>query len=170
VDQGDGRYGDYVTAPETDQEGVVAVCRALYEGSAQCNMNMNNFESISQYMSDYELAVEQRTCSFIENIIYGAYDESGDILLKPESFDFADWQNPQQYKKLRMPADQAVFLSLSIIAFIATAAAAVFTHRSMTRTSSPWRPKRMSSEELKRQPSGIGMARSRSGPTNAPLI
>jgi len=79
--QTNGRYGDYVTAPETDKDGVVAVCRALYEGSAQCNMHINNFNSISQYMSQYERDIEKRTCSFIENIIDGAYDESGEIYL-----------------------------------------------------------------------------------------
>lgn len=171
VSSGEGRYGDYVTAPETDQEGTVAVCRALYSGSAQCNMNMNNFEQISRYMSTYEIDLEKRYCAFIANIIDGNYDENGDILLKPEQFNFADWKNPRQYKKLRMPADQAIYLSLSIIAFIATAAMAVFAHRSIRRSASPWRPKRGSPEEhIARKNSGIGFARSQSGPGNAPLI
>lgn len=157
-------------APETDEDGVVAVCRALYEGSAQCNMNMNNFNQISRYMSQYELDIEKRYCAFIENIIYGAYDESGEILLQPESFDFSDWRNPRQYRKLKMPVGQAIFLSLSIILLIAAAAAAVFTHRSITRKNSPWRPKRMSNDELEHTPSGIGLARSQSGPGASPLI
>lgn len=146
------------------------MCRALYEGSAQCNMNMNNFELISRYMSTYEIDIEKRYCSFIENIINGVYDESGDILLKPDSFDFAEWRNPQQYKKLKMPASQAIYLSLSIIVCIAAAATAIFTRRSLTRTASPWRPKRMSPNEISGVPSGIGMTRSQSGPGNAPLI
>jgi len=133
-------------------------------------MNMNNFQQISKYMSQYELDLEKRSCAFIENIISGSYDQSGDILLKPETFNFADWRNPRQYKKLKMPASQAVFLSLSIIVFIASAAAAIFTHRSLTRTSSPWRPKRMTPDELVRAQSGIGFARSQSGPSDSPLV
>ena len=173
MNSGEGRYGDYVRAPEMDTEGVVAVCKALYAGSVQCNMNMNNFQTISRYMSTCELDLEKRACSFIENIIYGAYDESGEILLKPEAFNFAKWRNPQQYKKLKMPATQAVFLSLSIIAFVTAAASAILTHRSALRatTGRPWRPKRLTVEKLSREPSGITSARSEMEPAgNSPLL
>jgi hypothetical protein len=165
ANNGNGRYGDYVSAPQTDADGVVAVCRALYATSAQCNTNMNNFAQISQYMSAYELDLEKRNCGFISNIIHGAYDENGNILLKADSFDFADWRNPQQYKKLKMPVGQAILLSLSIIAFVAAAAAAVFTHRSLTRSSNPWKLQQpMGNDELvERTDSGIGLARSQSG-------
>lgn len=145
VQNREGRYGEYVTAPQTDTEGVVAVCRALYETSAQCNMHMKNFQQISLYMSQYEIDVEKRNCAFIDNIIEGSYDENGAIQMSPESFSFADWRNPQQYKKLKMPASQAIFLSLSIILCIAAAAAAIYTQRSLTRSkSSPWQGKRPS--------------------------
>jgi hypothetical protein len=132
-------------------------------------MNMNNFAYISRYMSQYELDLEARYCAFIENIIYGSYDESGEILLKPESFDFADWRNPKQYKTLRMAPSQAIGLSLSIILCIALLAAAAVTNRSLTRSSSPWKPSR-SDVSLSRQNSGIVLGRSRSGPGAAPLI
>lgn len=145
------------------------MCSALYTGSAQCNMNMNNFEQISRYMSQYELDQESRYCSFIENIIYGAYDESGEIQLKPEQFDFADWQNPRQYKKLRMPVGQAVGLAMSIVLCVALLAAAAVTNRALTRPSTPWKPSR-EDVALARQNSGIVMGRSRSGPGAAPLI
>lgn len=171
MNSGNGRYGDYVAAPKTDTEGVLAVCRALYETSAQCNMNMKNFAQISQYMSSYELDLEKRNCGFIANIIHGAYDESGEILLKASAFDFSDWRNPQQYKKLKMPVGQAVFLSLSIIAFVASAAAAIFTHRSLTRASNPWKLNQADGEEgIPRTESGIALARSHSGVGVAPLI
>jgi hypothetical protein len=132
-------------------------------------MNMNNFASISQYMSQYELDQESRYCAFIENIVYGAYDESGEIQLKPEQFDFNDWQNPQQYKKLKMPVDQALGLAASIILCVALLAAAAVTNRQLTRDSTPWKPSRQDIA-LARQNSGIVMGRSRSGPGAAPLI
>lgn len=171
LNSGTGRYGDYVSAPKTDVEGVVAVCRALYETSAQCNMNMKNFAQISKYMSAYELDLEKRNCGFIGNIIHGAYDENGEIQLKANSFDFSDWRNPQQYKKLKMPVGQAILLSFSIIAFVAAAAAAVFTHRSLTRTSNPWKLKQLNGdEELQRTESGIALSRSQSASGVPPLI
>ena len=153
----------------TTQDGVIAMCGALYTLSAQCNMKMNNFASISRYMSQYELDTESRYCSFISNIVYGAYDESGEILLQPEQFDFADWQNPHQYKKLRMPASQAVGLAFSIVLCVALFASAAVTQRQLTRPSTPWKPSR-EDVALARQNSGILMGRSRSGPGAAPLI
>lgn len=134
-------------------------------------MNMKNFAQISQYMSAYELDLEKRNCGFIDNIIHGAYDESGEIVLKANTFDFSDWRNPQQYKKLKMPVGQAIFLSLSIIAFVAAAAAAVYTHRSLTRTSNPWKLKEYNDDEaLTRTDSGIAFARSQSGVGVAPIL
>lgn len=168
--QNEGRYGEYVTSPATTDAGVVAMCSALYTVSAQCNMNMNNFESISKYMSQYELDQESRYCAFIENIIYGAYDESGEIVLQADQFDFTDWKNPKQYKKLRMSLGQALGLSASIILCVALAATAAVTNRALTRQSTPWKPKRMTDSALARQNSGIVMGRSRSGPGAAPLI
>jgi len=170
--QTNGIYGDYVTAPEKDQDGVVAVCRALYEGSAQCNMHMNSYSTISKYMSQYEIEVEQRTCSFIDNIINGAYDETGEIYLSSGSFDFHDWRNPKQLKRLRMPAGQAVLLSASIILFVFSLAMVIYTQRSFRRgkTTDPWKTEGLSPVQLSRTTSGIMMARSRSGPGTAPLI
>ena len=170
--QTNGRYGDYVTAPETDKDGVVAVCRALYEGSAQCNMHINNFNSISQYMSQYERDVEKRTCAFIENIIDGAYDESGEIFLSTGDFDFHDWRNPKQLKRVRMPAGQAVLLSASMIVFAALLATVVYTQRAFRRGKGvdPWAEQGLSPVQLAKTTSGIVMARSRSGPGSAPLI
>lgn len=137
-------------------------------------MNMKTFSTISQYMSQYELDLEKRNCAFIDNILFGSYDEQGEILLHAESFDFNDWRNPHQYKKLRMPASQATLLSLSIILCVAMAAAACYTHRAIRRSSSPWKPRRpegaRSVEELDRQSSGVAFARARSGPNTSLLI
>lgn len=163
-------YANYVSSPETTENGEVAMCYALYQGSAQCNMNMKNFNTISLYMSQYEIDEEKRYCAFIKNIISGAYDESGEVLLKAEDFDFADWRNVQQYKKLSMPASQAVVLAMSVVLVIALAATATFMARALSRQSTPWRPASPKGESLSRQNSGIVMGRSRSGPGAAPLI
>lgn len=170
-----GVYGEYVAAPDAEVDGVVAMCAALWERSAQCNVHMTNYNMMVKYMENLDVEYEQRYCNFIDNIVYGAYDESGEILLKPDTFDLSEWRNPEQYKKIRMPAGQAVGLALSATLVVALSALAFFTQRSLTRQSTPWRPKRasgvnMDAEEVKRTSSGIGMARSQSGVNAAPLI
>ena len=171
---GQGVYGDYVQAPDADYDKVVAMCAALFDRSAQCNVHMDNYATMSKYLDALDLEYEQRYCNFIDNIVYGAYDESGEVLLKPETFDLADWRNPAQYKKIKMPAGQAVGLAISVILVIALAALAFFTQRSLTRQSTPWRPKRLAvdteSSGVIRQSSGIVLGRSRSGAAGAPLI
>jgi hypothetical protein len=168
-------YGSYVAAPDAEVDGVVAMCAALFERSAQCNVHMTNYNMMSKYMDSMDTEFEQRYCNFIDNIVYGSYDESGEILLKPDSFDLSEWRNPEQYKKLRMPAGQAVGLAISATLVVALAALAFFTQRSLTRQSTPWRPKRasgvnMDEETPKRTSSGITMGRSQSGVNAAPLI
>eukprot|EP00529_Nitzschia_sp_RCC80_P015932 CAMPEP_0113496608 /NCGR_PEP_ID=MMETSP0014_2-20120614/30209_1 /TAXON_ID=2857 /ORGANISM="Nitzschia sp." /LENGTH=681 /DNA_ID=CAMNT_0000390535 /DNA_START=234 /DNA_END=2279 /DNA_ORIENTATION=+ /assembly_acc=CAM_ASM_000159 len=162
---GSGAYGAYVAAPDSDVDGVVAMCAALFERSAQCNVHMTNYGMMAKYMDEMDSEFEQRYCNFIDNIVYGSYDETGEILLKPDTFDLAEWRNPSQYKKLKMPAGQAIGLALSATLVVALSALAFFTHRSLTRQSTPWRPKRAS---------GVGMdeetPQRASGANAAPLI
>lgn len=173
---GEGLYGQYAQAPDSSFDSVVAMCAALFDRSAQCNMHMTNYAMMSKYMDDLDVEYETRYCNFIDNIVYGAYDENGEILLKPETFDLSDWRNPSQYKKIKMPAGQAVGLSISVILVISLAALAFFTQRSLRRQSTPWRPKRLNvdsenqSSGVLRQSSGIVLGRSRSGAAGAPLI
>jgi hypothetical protein len=174
---GEGLYGQYAQAPDSSYDEVVAMCAALWDRSAQCNMHIESYSKMSQYMDTLDLEYEQRYCNFIDNIVYGAYDEQGEILLKPETFDLSDWRNPEQYKKIRMPAGQAVGLAISVILVVSLSALAFFTQRSLRRQSTPWRPKRVSTDSeiapsgLMRQGSGIVTGRSRSsGPAGAPLI
>jgi hypothetical protein len=175
MQSGTGVYGQYVEPPNQQFDDIVAMCAALFERSAQCNIHMQNYETMAKYFDDLDGTYQKRYCNFIDNIVYGSYDESGEIKLRPESFDLADWRNPEQYKKIRMPAGQAVMLSLSVLLVIALAALAFFTQRSLTRQSTPWRPKRASMEiDMERQASGIVMGRARSGLSesakDAPLI
>lgn len=139
---GQGVYGDYVEAPNSEFDDVVGMCAALFERSAQCNIHMSNYGMMSKYMEEIDAAFEQRYCAFIDNIVYGTYDEMGDIKLKSDTFDFNDWRNPEQYKKMKMPASQAIGLALSILLTIALAAMAFVTQRSLTRKGTPWRPRR----------------------------
>eukprot|EP00536_Pseudo-nitzschia_multiseries_P017153 jgi/Psemu1/314066/fgenesh1_kg.1402_\ len=166
---GQGVYGDYVEAPNSEFDEVVAMCAALFERSAQCNIHMTNYNSMAKYMDAIDIKYEQRYCNFIDNIVYGTYNEKGEIKLKAESFDFNDWRNPEQYKKMQMPVGQAVGLALSVLLVVALAALAFVTKRTITRGSSPWRPRRMQkNKDLERQESGITMGRS--GSINPPLI
>lgn len=43
-------YSTYVKAPDTDEDGVVAMCSTLYSASAQCNRKLDSYETYSQYM------------------------------------------------------------------------------------------------------------------------
>jgi len=140
--QGQGVYGDYVEAPNSEFDDVVGMCAALFERSAQCNIHMSNYGMMAKYMDNVDAAFEQRYCAFIDNIVYGTYDEMGEIKLKNEAFDFNDWRNPEQYKKMRMPAGQAIGLALSVLLTIALAALAFITQRTLTRRGTPWRPRR----------------------------
>lgn len=162
---GEGAYGEYVAAPNEEFDDVVAMCAALFERSAQCNIHMNNYEMMSKYMENIDAEFEQRYCNFIDNIVFGSYDESGEIKLKADTFDLGDWRNPEQYKKLRMPAGQAVGLALSILLVVALSSLAFITQRSLTsRGKSPWRPKRLSSSgPVERSESGVYLGRSHSG-------
>lgn len=139
---GQGVYGDYVEAPNEEFDDVVGMCAALFERSAQCNIHMNNYDMMSKYMETIDASFEQRYCAFIDNIVYGTYDEMGEIKLRSDTFDFNDWRNPDQYKKMKMPAGQAIGLALSILLVIALSALAFITQRSLTRRGTPWRPRR----------------------------
>ena len=165
-----GKY--WVNAPDVDSNGVVAFCSALYSSAAQCDVNMDSYDSDSMFKTDRELEVEQKVCNFIDNIVYGAYNENGEIVLESPMFDFSDWRNPKQYKQLKMPVGQAVGLAMSALLMVVLIATACLMQRTLSRGSEnmPWKPPRRSVADLSRQNSGIGMARSRSGPSAAPLI
>jgi len=172
---GQGVYGNYIEAPNAEFDDIVAMCAALFERSAQCNIHMNNYEMMAKYMENLDAEFEQRYCNFVDNIVYGSYDESGEIKLRADSFDLSDWRNPEQYKKMKMPAGQAVGLALSILLVVALSALAFVTQRSLTRRSTPWKPKRLSKMDqdpstTERENAGIYMGQSRSGPVDPPLI
>lgn len=131
--------------PDTEADGVLAMCTSLYDLSAQCNKKMNDYELVAREMTWEELAEEERACTFIDNIMEGSFDEGGEIRLQWGTFDLADWKNPHQYRRLRMPTDQALLLTFSIILCITLAAAASVLQRAFKRKSnaSPWSDERL---------------------------
>jgi hypothetical protein len=166
-----GKY--WVNAPDVDSNGVVAFCSALYSSAAQCDINMDTYDSDSMFKTDRELEIEQKVCNFIDNIVYGAYNENGEITLESPMFNFRDWRNPEQYRQLKMPVGQAVGLAMSTLLMVCLIATVCLMQRTLSRGSDnmPWKPRRrFMNPDLSRQNSGIGMARSRSGPASAPLI
>jgi hypothetical protein len=167
------KYQDY-QEPNVNTDGVVAFCSAMYSSSATCNVNMNSYSEMSEYMSEAEIRQETRNCAFIDNIVYGTYDQQGDIQLTSPTFDFSDWKNPEQYRKVQLPASQAIGLALSVLLVVCLSATAIFMNRSLHRRDMPWRPRRfgrtLDNDSLSRKQSGITMGRSRSGPGSTPLI
>jgi hypothetical protein len=138
----EGRYGEYSALPDKATDTAFAMCTSLYTLSAQCNSHMNNYNQVSRLMSSDELAEETRSCTFISNIMGGSYDESGAIQLKDDTFNWNDIRNSHQYRRLRMPAGQAITLSFSIVLTIAMAAMAYTSQRAFRREGkeSPWSP------------------------------
>ena len=69
---GYGMYGEYVADPEVDDYGVVAMCSALFEISAQCNIHMNSYDILALYMVSHFLKKSTSSSSFMhwERIMY----------------------------------------------------------------------------------------------------
>ena len=86
------------------------MCAALFEQSAQCNQHMTNYDKMSMYMTQQEIDLESRYCSFIDNIVYGAYDETGEIMLKRESFEIEDCETPSNTRSSRSLLDKPLVL------------------------------------------------------------
>jgi hypothetical protein len=59
-------YSTYVKAPDTDEDGVVAMCSTLYSSSAQCNRNLNSYKTYSQFMV--------RNTTSLETFLEGFYN------------------------------------------------------------------------------------------------
>jgi hypothetical protein len=74
-DDGDGDYAEAETAE---------VCKTLYEAAGKCE-TPHSFASGISSQSDYyatQIANEETVCDYIGNINSGAYDESGELVVK----------------------------------------------------------------------------------------
>jgi len=151
-----------------DDEGVVEMCEQLYEGAATCNVNLEAWQN--SYKTDSQISQEEATCEFLEAIRSGK-SESNSIVISSASFDLADWRNLDQYKNLGIPFIEVIGLIVSISLVIILSITLCLTQRQFNEVKTPFKP-RMPTDGVKfsRQDSGIGMARSRSGPGKTPLI
>ncbi len=131
---------------------------------------MNNYEQVARLMSPAEQGEEDQACAFINNIMDGSYDESGEILLKGGTFEFADWKNPRQYRRLKMSLDQALLLSFSIVLCVALATIASIQQRAFKRKGkeSPWSDSRLFHQTYQKSEHGL-MRRRPSLGDNQPL-
>jgi hypothetical protein len=117
-------------------------------------------------------------CNFIDNIVGGKYDESGDIIIDVYKYNISDWKNTNQYinaynqAKKDVSAGQVAGLVLSILGCFFMCIYACILHASLKQKGLQWRPRRGKNTDptaISRQNSGIVMGRSRSGP-NGPLV
>ena len=63
-----------------DDNDITELCEVLYESSAKCNVNLPDALA-SSYVSSNQYANEELACSFIENVVKGAYDQYGYVKL-----------------------------------------------------------------------------------------
>lgn len=117
-------------------------------------------------------------CNFIDNIVSGKYDESGEIIIDVYKYNSSDWKNANQYinaynaAKKDVSAGQVAGLVLSIIGCFFLCIYALILHASLKNKGLQWKPRRGRNTDptaISRQNSGIVMGRSRSGP-NGPLV
>lgn len=163
---------------QIDDESIVnELCLNLYETSARCDHNYNNYQSKSKSIGMYDKERMQLSCNYIDRAKMGNYDESG-LLSIPESL--LVQYTPQSLKESQYYAAAYPYMSkvsgwqvfgliASLFAFIALAAWSVKLHRSLTKKGQ-WRPIRKNRQaalaspvDMARPDSGIGMARQQSG-------
>ena len=63
-----------------DDNDITELCEMLYQQSAKCNVNLPDALEAS-YVSGNQYANEDLACSFIENVVKGAYDQYGYVKL-----------------------------------------------------------------------------------------
>jgi hypothetical protein len=128
--------------------------------------------------SAQQLANEEQVCNFIDNIVSGTYDESGDIIIDSSKYNISDWRNKDQYINVLHAAQKEVTggqvagLVLSILGCSFLCMYACVLHSSLTKKGLQWKPRRGKYTDptaISRQNSGIVLGRSRSGP-NGPLV
>mmetsp|Transcript_17533 Transcript_17533/g.50185 ORF Transcript_17533/g.50185 Transcript_17533/m.50185 type:complete len:339 (+) Transcript_17533:3-1019(+) len=63
-----------------DDNDITELCEMLYQQSAKCNVNLPDALEAS-YVSGNQYANQELACSFIENVVKGAYDQDGYVKL-----------------------------------------------------------------------------------------
>lgn len=150
---------------------VNGLCESAYKVAARCDKHYRSYNSRSQ-RAKYQQAVAQTdlTCDFIDSIVMGNYDESGEIgttnLSKKKQF--GNWLANKPYTKTagqvitRVSPFQIFSLVASILAVCVLAMWSMSLRGSLTKA---WRPRRglrghtHVQTDVTRQNSGITMGR-----------
>ena len=165
-------------------EEITAMCSMLYQVGGKCNENLNpgnqfdgwyeNGEYVQpnynmMYQSAAQEMNEKVTCSFIESLNSGTYDQSGKIYINDGIWGApARWQQGIASASRNMPGGLKAALFLTALAACLMGVWACMLHGALARKNIPWQPK--AADDVTRQNSGIVMGRSRSGPVTHPLI
>ena len=174
-DNAETEYGD---------DEMSELCAMVYESSAHCHKNYADVSTSS--LTKSQMKEMQLSCSFIDSVIMGNYDEMGYVNLKNnwnyDSETSPEWlRDVNQYRAAVTDVSplQIVFLVMSIIACVTLATWSKSLHTSLTRKDEPWAPRRSwnikSAFRRRAQPSdhpgispidsGIGASRVRSEAT-----
>ncbi|KAL7522899.1 hypothetical protein ACHAWX_007713 [Stephanocyclus meneghinianus] len=158
-----------------DATSVNELCLYLYESSARCDHNYNNYQTKSKSIGLYDKQRMQLSCDFIDSVKMGKYDEAGFLTLAESPLVKAGFlQNTQYYDAAypyisKVSGWQIFGLLASLLACLALGIWSIKLHRSLTKKGQ-WRPRRMNRNSTLNQPvvmnrpdSGIGMARQQTG-------
>jgi len=116
---------------DNDDDGINDLCANIYQGSAQCNMQGNNDDDYND---------DSAICLFIESVLSGSYDSSGDIYLNNKSSESGGGNGDVgEYEKIVLAA--LVFMT------VAMAIWAIKLHMSIM-TKIPWKPRYSNKEKL----------------------
>lgn len=156
------------------------LCLNVYETSARCDHNYNNYQSKSKSIGLYDKEHMEMSCNYIDRAKMGTYDESGALYLTesplvkylPDSLKASPYYDSAYPYISKVSGWQIFGLVASLLACVILAAYSIKLHRSMTRKGQ-WRPvrKNRTVNSSMAQPvpnsarvdSGIGMARGQSG-------
>jgi len=146
-----------VKGDANDDDDISELCENLYLGSAKCNYRLWDVEDES-YTGYNQLANEDLACSFIENVISGAYDDKGYIVIDQDEFDFSQLFSAQEIAKAS--TGQILGAFFVVVGCAALVVWSCFLHRALQQQSklTILPPE----QEFARQESGVMVGRSMS--------
>ena len=171
-------YGEEVDG--VDASTINSLCLNVYETSARCDHNYNNYQSKSKSIGLYDKEHMEMSCNYIERAKMGTYDESGALYLTesplvkylPASLKESPYYDSAYPYISKVSGWQIFGLVASLLACVMSAAYSIKLHRSLTKKGQ-WRPVRKNRAvnssmaqpvpNSSRVDSGIGMARGQSG-------
>lgn len=138
---------------QTEEETVYGdnemseLCEMVYESSAHCPKNMADISSST--WSKSQMKEMQLSCSYIDSVLMGNYDEMGYVNLK-NSWNFDSETSPEWLRDVNQRRAavsdvsplQIFFLVVAILACITLATWSKSLHTSLTTSKEPWAPRR----------------------------